>query len=123
MRIAITVFLVSLLLACSDAKIIDLTASLKEEKLVHISYEAKGNQFECNSKSSQVALLNWSKTFNEPPIGSWADADEYLTLSFENGVKYRIRVTVGISSLDYSTIRMDRLYIGEPLSIDSICRT
>ena len=123
MHIVIFLFLTFVLQACMNSEVEDLVHKLKTETLISLIYELRGDKYECNIREAKSTLLKWSKTFHEPPMGSWADADEFLVLQFEGSSKLRLRVTLSSASLGYSTIRGGKLYVGEPLNIASLCST
>ncbi len=123
MRTTIIILMTLLIQACSNSNFSDLKSNLDQEKLVKLSYEKMGNSYKCNPKLAQSELLDWSRSFKEPAIGSWADADEYLNLEFDSGNVYRIRVTLGLLSLEYSTLRMEKVYVGSQLNISLLCST
>jgi hypothetical protein len=119
-RLSFLIILLSLLGCNTQEK--DMLHSLKNDKLVSVTYEEFGKLYKCNPALAQPKLLTWLLSMSEPPIASWADPDHYLTLEFQNGPSFRARVTFGgQQNLNYSTIRLPNLLIGKTFDFQSIC--
>ena len=102
----------------------ELLHSLKNGNLVSVTYEEFDKIYTCNPELAQPKLLSWLLTMSEPSIASWADPDHYLSLEFQNGTSFRARVFFGDKQgLNYSTIRLSNLLVGETFEFQTICNT
>ncbi len=102
----------------------DMLHSLKNGKLVTVTYEEFGKTYTCNPELIRPKLVTWLLSMSEPPIASWADPDHYLNLEFQNGTTFRARVFFGgKQGLNYSTIRLSSLLVGEKFEYQTICNT
>ena len=118
----VTLLFALILLGCTKPGLDELVSSINNKILINIYYEIGDNVYICKPEESQKLLLQWVATLKIAGIASWADADEHISLNFNDGSSYRIRVTFN-PNIDYTTILMEELYIGEPINLAKVCGT
>lgn len=123
MRLLFAAILLVGLSGCSQNRFDIFENDLKNTQVSEFSYNVGEYQsIRCVSSAGQKVLKEWVKTLKENnTIASWPDPHNYLVLSFNNMHKYKIRIFSGTDEVNYSLIRMNKLYIGERLNLESVC--